>query len=62
MEKILLLSLCCICLTGLFAQEKSIDTAYRNYFEFKEGEKVYLFGDNVNKYLGMVRKEISKSD
>lgn len=48
MKKILLLSLCCICFTGLFAQEKSIDTEYRSYFEFKEGEKGYLFGDNVN--------------
>ncbi len=48
LKKILLLSLYSICFIGLFAQEKSIDTEIRNYFDFKEGETVYLFGDNVN--------------
>lgn len=38
----------CFCFFGLMAQEKSIDTETREYFEFKAGELAYLFGDNVN--------------
>ena len=43
LKKILLLSLYSICFIGLFAQEKSIDTEIRNYFDFKEGENRLSF-------------------
>ena len=48
MKKIILLSITFIYLANLFAQEKSIDTEFRSYFDFKAGETVYLFGDKVN--------------
>ncbi|MFK7979379.1 MAG: hypothetical protein AB8G86_05330 [Saprospiraceae bacterium] len=40
MKKILILNWCCIICIDLFAQEKSIDTEIRNYFDFKTGETV----------------------
>ena len=47
-KKNIFVILLCFCFLGLIAQEKSIDTEIREYFEFKAEELVYLFGDNVN--------------
>lgn len=48
MKKVLLLSLCMIGFWGLLAQKKEKRTEIREYFDFKVGETVYLFGENVN--------------
>lgn len=48
MKKIMLLSVCCTFFLGLFAQKKNTRTEIREYFNFKVGEIVYLFGNEVN--------------